>query len=278
MPELNLLRQFTAVAKLGSLSRAAEILHISQPALSRSMKKLEEELDAALFERRKNSIALNDTGKVVLELAVQLLQHADELKSQVAAFEKSRRTIFVGSCAPAPLWTLMPLLSREHPEKSLETTICGNSGTLLDGLRTGTYQVIVLPFDPGENSLACRCGEQESLFLSLPPGHRFAAREGIMMAEMDGENMLLFSPIGFWEEVHRRHMPHSHFLIQSSRFEFSELVEKSRLPSFVTDLSIKNFGRPSGRIIVPLLDDDASVTYHYVCNKADRQRFPALFS
>ncbi len=55
MIELHELRQFVTFADAGTLSEAAEILHLSQPALSRNMKKLEEHLEITLFDRQKNS-------------------------------------------------------------------------------------------------------------------------------------------------------------------------------------------------------------------------------
>ena len=69
MIELYELRQFAAFADTGALSGAAEILHLSQPVLSRNMKKLEDELGIILFERKKNKLELNENGEYVLKLA-----------------------------------------------------------------------------------------------------------------------------------------------------------------------------------------------------------------
>ena len=77
--------------------------------------------------------------------------------------------------------------------------------------------------------------------------------------------MLLMSDIGFWDSVHREKMPDSRFLIQNDRFAFNELVESSTLPSFITDLSEKYLETVSGRVTVPISDDEASVTYYLVC-------------
>ncbi len=60
MPELELLYHLLAVNEYGTLSAAAEALHISQPSLSRSMQKLEAEFGTSLFERTKNKASLND--------------------------------------------------------------------------------------------------------------------------------------------------------------------------------------------------------------------------
>lgn len=68
MMELYLLEQLIAFSRQGTLSGAAEKLHISQPALSQSMKKLEESLGVSLFERSKNKIALNENGIMAVQL------------------------------------------------------------------------------------------------------------------------------------------------------------------------------------------------------------------
>ena len=68
MIEFHQLRQFAAVAECGTLSAAAEKLYISQPALTRSMQRLERDAGVTLFDRRKSKISLNENGKFLLSL------------------------------------------------------------------------------------------------------------------------------------------------------------------------------------------------------------------
>lgn len=108
MIEIYLLEQLEAFARCGTLSQAAEELHISQPALSRSMKKLEEEMGVPLFDRAKSKISLNETGQVAAGYARRVLEADREMIERTVAFERSRRTIAVGSCASLPVNELMP--------------------------------------------------------------------------------------------------------------------------------------------------------------------------
>ena len=71
MLDLEELRQLAAFARWGTLSRAAEELHISQPTLSRTMQSLEEEFGVSLFIREKNKIELNETGRRAVEVILQ---------------------------------------------------------------------------------------------------------------------------------------------------------------------------------------------------------------
>ena len=100
MIEIHLFEQLAAFADCGTLSAAAEQLHISQPALSRSMQRLEEELGVSLFERQKSRLTLNETGELGVRYARNLLLQEQSMIQQLRDFDRKRRTICVGSCAP----------------------------------------------------------------------------------------------------------------------------------------------------------------------------------
>ena len=277
MINLNELQQFVSFADCGTLVGAAEVLHLSQPALSRNMKNLEKDLGITLFVRKKNRIELNENGRYVLHLARNLLADAASLSAKAQAFDRSSRTIAIGVCAPAPSWVLMPLLSSLYPSKLIQTEIAGED-KLLFGLNAGSYQLIVLPFDPGNEQYFTRVCSRERLSFALPKDHRYSGRESLSFAEMDGENMLLMNDIGFWNFVQTEKMPNSRFLIQSDRFSFDELVRNSSLPSFTTDLAKQYLGINDGRIEVPISDPEARVTYYLLCLKSSQKAYRALFN
>ena len=79
--ELNQLKQLVTIAKYGNISKAAEELLISQPALSRSMKRLEEDLKVSLFDHYTNKVILNQNGELVVNYANKIL---NEINSMVA--------------------------------------------------------------------------------------------------------------------------------------------------------------------------------------------------
>ncbi|MBQ8919943.1 MAG: LysR family transcriptional regulator [Acidaminococcaceae bacterium] len=278
MVDITQLQHLAAFHKYGTLSQAAEALHISQPALSRSMQKLEEELQVSLFDRQKNKIRLNHNGQLAVDHARRILESVQDMAEQVQAADRRSRTISLGSCVPAPTWTAVPALSNLYPGMTISSEI-QEMPRLLEGLRSGLYQIIVLPCDPGDNELYCQVSDRETLFLTLPPGHPFAkkAETGMYLEELDGETVLLFSTIGFWHSIHVKLMPHSRFLIQHDRATFNELVNTTMLPSFMTNKSIRYFGKKNNRVLVPLLNPETSIDFHYICKKSKYPKLKAFF-
>ena len=275
MVELNQLVQLLAIARCGTISAAAEQLHLSQPALSRSMQKLEEELQVTLFDRQKNKLTLNQTGQLAVDQARRVVDQARDLVDRVRAFDRSQRTLAIGSCAPAPLWELAPLVSRLYPEMTIASEM-KDPQDLMEGLREGLYQFVVLPHPVEGEAFYCFPFEREQLYFSLPPAHPLSGAKGLYFEDIDGESVLLLAQIGFWREVCRQKMPLTRALVQNRQEDLEELVQASALPAFVSDLAMKWGGRPENRVVIPILDPEATALYHFVCRREARKGLAPL--
>lgn len=80
MPDIYQLEHLISIAEYGTLSKAAEELHLSQSALSRSMQKLESDLQVALFERKKNKVELNRNGELAVECARKVIEQMQDMR------------------------------------------------------------------------------------------------------------------------------------------------------------------------------------------------------
>lgn len=271
MFELNQLEQLITIADTGTLSKAAEQLHLSQPALSRSMQRLEEELQVPLFERQKNKITFSANGDLALEHARTILNSAEIMISSLQAFERSQHTLSIGSCAPAPLWQITPLLAQQYADMTLQSEI-KLEDTLISGLYNDIYQVIITtkPMDDPEVSSYKYLGEQ--LFVALPPAHPLAARKTLSLGDMNGQTMLLLSRIGFWYEICKEKMPDSFFIVQDEIAALNELRKSSALPTFATNLTIKNQYSDDNRVLIPLTDPEVNVTFFCCIKKTNNHR------
>lgn len=267
MIEMHLLEQLTAFHREGTLSAASQVLHLSQPSLSRSMQKLEQDLGVSLFDRYKNRIQLNDTGKLVAEYAARILDMEEEMCRQVRLFDRSQRTISIGSCAPGPLILLLPKVTGMQSELTVSSAIAGES-ELLDGLKQSAFHMVILSHPVEEDDLNCLKYTTERLHMSVNCFHPAAAMQEISFAEADGQNFIMYAQVGIWDSIVREKMPHSRFFLQNDIDVVGELARYSDLPSFSTDITTANISsRQNGRLNIPFSDPEATVTYYLVCRK-----------
>lgn len=103
---------------------------------------------------------------------------------------------------------------------------------LENGLSEDRYQLIILPYKPDADALEISFYGQENLAFALPPNHRLAKKATLSFRDMDDENMIVLSQIGFRHELVVKEMPHSRFHMQNDRIDFEELIHASTLPFF----------------------------------------------
>lgn len=256
MIDLYELSQLAAFAELGTLSRVAEKFHVSTPSVTRSMQHLEGDFGVPLFARSKNKIELNETGNMAVEYAQKLLQEAEQTVQQVRAFDQRQRTVVVKSCAPAPLWELLPKLNASQPDRMVSSAVCQNA-EVLAAWQDGDCDIAILPFPiPGAKPFM-----QENLFVCVPRDHELAKQKTLTFAQANGFNFLLRTQLGFWDTLCREKMPASKFLVQTDTAVFNELVKASSLPCFTTDYGQLQGGFPE-RVNIPLSDAEAHVTFY----------------
>lgn len=249
--------QFAAFAELGTLARVAEEFHISTPSVTRSMQHIEECFGVSLFTRGKNKIALNETGLTAAALTRKLLAEAEQTVAQVRAFDARRKTIILKSCAPAPVWELLPKLTAEYPDRMISSEICLNDAVQAEW-NSCSCDIAILPF-PTEGATPFL---QEHLFVCVPKTHELAHRKALTFADINGFNFLLRTQLGFWDTLCREKMPASKFLIQTDMSAFDELVRASSLPCFVTDYIQNRESAYPDRVRIPLTDPEAQVTFY----------------
>ena len=146
MIELEQLQHLLAFHEHKTLSLAAKELHISQPVLTRSMQKLEDELEVSLFNRTKNKISFNETGKLAVELAQKIIEETNDMKNKIKAFDKSQHTFSIGSCAPAPNTYFTQKVTQFYPDKTILSEI-QDMDSLIEGIKEKTYTVIIMPYE-----------------------------------------------------------------------------------------------------------------------------------
>ena len=262
MVELHQLKQLVAVNDCGTMSAAARALHISQPALSRSIQRLEETLSVQLFDHARNRTKLTETGLFAVDRARNILRAVEDLPTQLQEHERSIRTISVGSCAPAPIWYLTEELAHAFDGMSVRSEIVEND-QLLEGLRNSTYQIIIVEEPLRYEDVICRLHASEKLFLSVPLDHPLAGRDSVRLEDLAGMTMLIHNDLGRWQRLIDK-TRNVHFIVQKEISVLIEIANASTLPGFTTEMVRAIFGTPPNRIEIPVDDEDASA-FFYMC-------------
>lgn len=262
------LEHIVAVSAAPSASQAASRLGISQPALSRSLKRLEAELGCELFDRTYNSMALNDAGALVARFAEGALRDRRRLTNDLAELSGGRRAVRIGAVAPAPLWRLTARIIAENPFVAIAPRIMTEDAVeraLLN--RDVDYGITLKPI-----SLPGMCSEHimdERLFAYVPKGHVLAGREAVSFADLDGLDFTVADGIGFWLGICRKNQPNSTISVMPDREVFRQVVESSNALVYTTDSPDASSSK--NRVAVPLSDEDALARFYLVSVRGDRE-------
>ncbi|TFW22266.1 LysR substrate-binding domain-containing protein [Duganella callida] len=152
--ELRQLRYFVAIVDHGSLSRAALVLHVAQPALTQQLRQLEDDLGVQLLHRSAQGVLSTDAGKIFYEHAQAILKQVADARSAVAqSAERPSGSVTLGlphSISGALALPLLTACRAQYPEITLQLTE-ELTGNLADQLKSGRVNLAVL-LDDGQLS------------------------------------------------------------------------------------------------------------------------------
>ncbi|SFL30017.1 LysR substrate-binding domain-containing protein [Geodermatophilus ruber] len=195
--ELRHLRYFVSVAEELHFRRAAEKLHIVQPALSKQISALEHELGVRLLERDRRGVALTEAGRVFLAEAVEVLARADGAVDRARAVVRGEvGRLAVGFVQPA-LADLLPRslrAFRQHYPDVVLTLSETTSRTAIEQVTDRSLHLafVRLPIAPRPD-LRTEAVSQEPVLLAVPRGHRLAERPAVRLEEIAEEELVLIA-------------------------------------------------------------------------------------
>lgn len=171
--KLTQLRYFQAVCQTGSIARATEILHITQPSVSVAIRELEEEFSVLLFTREGRGLRLTKEGSVLLAQANELLRHTDQVENVMHNIGKEKKVLNIG--VPPMIGSLiLPVILAEYQSKNdirLIVTEAGRSD-LLAGLEKRILDAAFLPHDLSfsDTYQSVRIAQVETVFVTSRGG------------------------------------------------------------------------------------------------------------
>jgi DNA-binding transcriptional LysR family regulator len=192
--DLRRLQYFVAVAQERNFTRAAERLHVAQPALSRQVRLLEQELGVELLHRTTHEFELTEAGEFLLERGPPLLTAIDELWRSVRSYGTGERgAVVVAYGASASYETaprLLHALAESHPGIAT-TTAVRSLGEIVAGVTGGSIDLGLVRCFSANSVLETRMIRLERQGLVLRRDHRLASTAEVRVAELADETLLL---------------------------------------------------------------------------------------
>ena len=217
------LRYFLATARLLNFTKAAEQCGVSQPALTRAIKKLEGDLGGALFYRRPGQVELTRLGKALVPRLEEIEQRLDDVRRQAEAMSEQQSSVLrLGvMCTVGPRHIVEILDELRGRTQALDVTVIDAKARdivallLTDEIDIGITAQPSLPDD-----VACEPVYQEEYVVALPQRHALCAGTEVCLADLEGESYLERRSCEFDEHFEAAH--------KSWPFEFNVVYSSER--------------------------------------------------
>lgn len=274
--ELHQLECLVTVAEAGTISKAAEILMFSQPALTRAIQNLEDELGYPLFDWVKNRLKLNDTGELAVKYARKVLEDKDLMLKNLAAYQKNKQCISIGACAPAPLWGLKQIFLKQYPDIKINSTISEDNIELIEAFNNHAFSILILDYPINEKNIISTKLFSETLYIAVRPDDPLSHYKSITFEQLNGTNILLLSKTGYWSEICNEKLSESLMLVQEDIDAYNALLKASSLPTFRTNITIPKFKKIEDRVYIAISDKEATLSFYAIYNKNDHDRYSII--
>ena len=188
------LEYFQTLARMQHVTKAAKSLSITQPALSRSIARLENHLGVPLFDRQGRSISLNQYGHIFLRRVQAMMKEYTEGKEEIQALLKPDQGVvslgFLHTLGTTLVPDLIGSFQQEYPNIAFQLKQ-NHSYWLLERLKSGDLDLCLLASIKPEDPIQWIKLWSEELFVFVPNDHPLASRESITLNEIAGERFIL---------------------------------------------------------------------------------------
>jgi DNA-binding transcriptional LysR family regulator len=173
------LQVFFTVARLLSFTRAAEVLHMTQPAVTFQVRQLEEQFDTRLFDRTHNRVALTDAGRLVYRYAERILETYGEMEAALRELKGAvGGALVLGASTTVAEYLLPTLLGtflRSHPDVGISLRV-GNTEAVVAMVEESEIDLGVVEAPVTNRNLIVQACLVDQLRLIVPPDHALAGR------------------------------------------------------------------------------------------------------
>lgn len=192
--DLRRLEVFAKVAELGSFSRAAEVLFLTQPTISEHVRSLEEELGVQLLDRLGRGAMPTPAGRLLLSYAQRLITLAREAQQAIDQFQgRMRGELIVGGSTIPGEYVLPALIGQfkgKYPDISISLRI-GSSRQVSEWVEEGGVEIGLVGARPPSRALASRQLMADEMVIVVPADHPWAGRKHVALADVKAEPLIV---------------------------------------------------------------------------------------
>ncbi len=202
--DIRQLRTFAAIARLSNFTRAAEELHVAQPAVSMAIRKLEEELELTLFSRQDRKVALTAEGEILLEHARRLLADFEAAQQEMADLRGLEKGEVRVGIPPMMSSYFFPAIIRDFAGRypRLQLSVLGEGAWRIQRLLSqGELDMGVIAGGQLPETLEARHFLREEVVVCVPAGHPLGKRQAVSFAEFTAEPLVFFKEGYFLREL-----------------------------------------------------------------------------
>jgi DNA-binding transcriptional LysR family regulator len=197
---LEYLRTYLKVVKLGSLSEAAKDIFISQPAISAQIKSLEKELDVRLIDRGKSGVSMTPAGRMLFNFAEYVCHEYYYMLRNIEHTRGKNLSELNIVTSPVSSEYILPAILSEfrenHTLTSLSLEVSASSLKVAEDVKNGVYEIGFCSTREEALELEYTCIVEADIVLITYPGHPLASREEISLSDLTGESIVLREPAG----------------------------------------------------------------------------------
>lgn len=188
--ELRTLRYFVTTAETGTVTAAADALHVTQPGVSRQLKALESDLGVDLFTRERGRLELTGAGRAILPLARDILKNSDALRI-AAQHHAHGRLERLAIAAPATTLTdiVAPFVANLRSDDPVPSVLESDAWSVQEALSRGADLVLTLDVAQGPRFDARQLAALP-VFACIPDDHRWARRNNLGINELTAEDLI----------------------------------------------------------------------------------------
>jgi len=276
--ELTQLMQFKEIAETGNMTKSADLLYVSQPALSRAIKNLELELGVSLFDRVNRSLILTESGRIVLKYVNRIADELIEMRNAVEKSERSKYAKKIRFCSSASSalrhYTLLFAMHRPDIELTSEVQY---QDRIEKALLNNLVDVAISMESISHPELSCTQVEEDSLMLIVPEEHPLAFKTVLELKDLDNTDILRliddhYSYLNeYLTSLLKRKGVKPSFIIQYDEKLYHFLASTSNYTCFTSTFGISNITIGENRTVLKFSDEEANVPQYVVYLKKKYQ-------